>query len=78
MGTETDMKLHHLVGQALQQKEAMIRVLEEQLNAERQRREEITNKFRTQLAEFEQERDAVERLRRASNMLERKQLEGRS
>lgn len=46
MGTETDMRLHHLVGQALQQKEAMIKVLEEQLNAERHRRDEITNKFR--------------------------------
>jgi hypothetical protein len=40
------MKLHSLVGQALQQKEAMIKVLEEQLNAERQRREAITNKFK--------------------------------
>jgi hypothetical protein len=78
MGTETDMKLQHLVGQALQQKEAMIKVLEEQLNAERQRREDITSKFRQQLTEFEQERDAVEKLRKASNYLEKKQNDGRS
>ena len=31
-GTQIDMKLHHLVGQALQQKEAMIKVLEDQLD----------------------------------------------
>lgn len=51
----------------------MIKVLEDQLNAERQRREAITNKFREQLSEFEAERDALERLRKASNHLEKKQ-----
>ena len=69
------MRLHQLVGQALNQKEAMIKVLEEQLQAERQRREALAEKFKEQIAEFEQERDALERLRRASNMLEKKQLD---
>ena len=45
-GTDADIRLHSLVGQALKQKEAMIKVLEDQLNAERIRREEITHKFR--------------------------------
>ena len=66
------MKLHNLVGQALQQKEAMIKVLEDQLNQEKLRREAITNKFRDQLSEFEQERDALEKLRKASNLLEKR------
>lgn len=69
------MKLHQLVGQALNQKEAMIKVLEEQLQAEKARREALTAKFRDQISEFEAERDAIERIRRASNMLEKKQLE---
>jgi hypothetical protein len=34
-GCEADVKLHSLVGQALSQKEAMIKVLEDQLNAEK-------------------------------------------
>jgi hypothetical protein len=51
----------------------MIKVLEDQLNAERIRREEITHKFKDQLSEFEAERDALERLRKASNQLEKKQ-----
>ena len=71
-GTDADIRLHSLVGQALKQKEAMIKVLEDQLNAERLRREEITSKFRDQLSEFEAERDALERLRKASNQLEKK------
>jgi hypothetical protein len=53
----------------------MIKVLEEQLLAERQRREALTTKFREQITEFEQEREALERIRRASNLLEKKQLE---
>ena len=53
----------------------MIKVLEEQLQAERQRREALTQKFKEQISEFEQEREALERLRRASNILEKKQLE---
>jgi|LauGreDrversion4_2_1035121.scaffolds.fasta_scaffold21589_3 hypothetical protein len=36
------------------------------------RREALTQKFKDQIAEFEQEREALERLRRASNMLEKK------
>jgi hypothetical protein len=72
-GTDADIRLHSLVGQALKQKEAMIKVLEDQLNAERIRREEITHKFKDQLYEFEAERDALERLRKASNQLEKKQ-----
>ena len=70
-----DMKLHQLVGQALSQKESMIKVLEEQLIAEQMRREALTLKFKDQIAEFEAERDALEKLRRASNLLEKKQLE---
>ena len=66
------MKLHSLVGQALQQKEAMIKVLEDQLAQERLRREAVTSKFRDQLAEFEAERDALERIRKAANVLEKK------
>ena len=66
------MKLHQLVGQALTQKEAMIKVLEEQLQAERQRREAITSKFREQISEFEQEREMLERLRKASNIMEKR------
>lgn len=53
----------------------MIKVLEEQLQAERQRREALTQKFKEQITEFEQEREALERIRRASNLLEKKQLE---
>ena len=53
----------------------MIKVLEEQLQAEKQRREALTQNFKEQIQEFEQERDALERLRRASNLLEKKHLE---
>ena len=53
----------------------MIKVLEEQLRAEQMRRDALTQKFKEQIAEFEQERDALEKLRRASNLLEKKQLE---
>jgi outer membrane protein assembly factor BamD (BamD/ComL family) len=64
-----------LVGEALSHKESMIKVLEEQLQAERARREAVTNRFKEQIAEFENERNALERLRRASNILEKKQME---
>jgi outer membrane protein assembly factor BamD (BamD/ComL family) len=63
------------VGEALSHKESMIKVLEEQLQAERARREAVTNRFKEQIAEFENERNALERLRRASNILEKKQME---
>lgn len=74
-GTNVDVKLNSLVSQALQQKEAMIKVLEAQLEAERKRREEVQERFKSQLKEFEEERDALERIRKASNALEKKHLE---
>ena len=53
----------------------MIKVLEAQLEAERKRREEVQERFKSQLKEFEEERDALERIRKASNALEKKHLE---
>lgn len=45
-GTEVDMRLHQLVGQALQQKEAMVKLLEQQLSQERAQREAMAQRFR--------------------------------
>lgn len=56
----------------------MIKVLEDQLSQEKLRRESMAAKFRQQLDEFERERDALEKLRKASNQMERKQLERHS
>ena len=56
----------------------MIKVLEDQLNAEKQRREELTSKFKEQLSEFESERDSLEKLRKASNLMEKRQLDRQS
>jgi hypothetical protein len=36
------------------------------------RREEMTSKFKDQLREFESERDALERIKKASNDMEKK------
>lgn len=74
-GNNVDIKLNSLVSQALQQKEAMIKVLEAQLEAERKRREEVQERFKNQLKEFEEEREALERIRKASNALEKKHIE---
>lgn len=61
-----DTRIKNLVGEALTSKEAMIRALEEELDKEKLRRNELSNKFKTQLQEFEEERDALERIRYAS------------
>lgn len=53
----------------------MIKALEDQLQAEKSRREELAERFKQQLAEFEAERDAIEKLRLASNNLEKRQSE---
>ncbi len=49
----------------------MIQTLEQQLERERLRREEMTNKFRDQVNEFEYERDAIEKLRKASSEMQK-------
>jgi hypothetical protein len=66
------MRLNTLVSQALQQKEAMIKVLEGQLEEEKRRREEVQVRFRKQLEDIEEERNALERIRRASERMEKK------
>jgi arginine deiminase len=71
-GNQVDLKLHQLVGEALSQKETMIRVLEQQLQAEKQRREDIAEQFKRQLEEFEAERQAIEKLRQSSNKMEKR------
>jgi hypothetical protein len=55
----------------MKQKEVMIQTLEQQLERERLRREEMTNKFRDQVNEFEYERDAIEKLRKASSEMQK-------
>lgn len=42
---------------------------------EKQRRNEISDQFKKQLKEFEDERDALENIRNASNQMERKQID---
>ena len=44
----------------------MIRALEEQLNRERSVQKEMTEKFRQQLDDLEKEKDALAKIRKAS------------
>ena len=50
----------------------MIKVLEGQLEEEKRRREEVQVRFRKQLEDIEEERNALERIRRASERMEKK------
>ena len=51
----------------------MIRALEEQLNIERNVQKEMTDKFKEQLRELEDEKLAIERMKKATVMMEKKQ-----
>ena len=69
---ELDYRMHQLVGQNLESKETMIRALEEQLNRERSVQKEMTEKFRQQLDDLEKEKEALAKIRKASQQMERK------
>lgn len=53
-------------------KEDMIKKLEEELEREKKRREEMAMRFRKEVEEFESERDALERIRAASMKMEKR------
>lgn len=70
---ELDFRMQQLVGQTLESKEVMIKTLEEQLTKERHVQKEMSEKFRDQLKELEEEKYALERIKKATMHMEKRQ-----
>ena len=68
-----DAKMSALMGQALEQKESIIKALQDELSKERSRRREMGRDYSTQIKEFEKDKKAIEVLKKKSEKLELKQ-----
>ena len=68
-----DAKMSALMGETLQQKEAIIKALKDELDNETKRRKSISKDFKTQVKEFELDQKALSKLKQRSEILERNQ-----
>jgi hypothetical protein len=71
--TIADAKMTYLLGQTLDQKENIIKALEEELNEEKKRRKDFSKSYKDQVKEFDHDKKALDRIKKQSDQMELKQ-----